>query len=99
VEELPHRGGLVLAFGIIGLVMFFMCPLVGLPLGVLAWVWGTKDLKAMDAGEMDPEGRGMTQGGMITGIIGAALNGLAALVFLAYLVFVVVLGFAFIAAK
>ena len=73
-DLMAHRGGLVLAFGIISIVSFFFCFLLGVPMGILAWIWGSKDLKAMDAGEMDPEGRGLTQAGMITGIIGAIIN-------------------------
>lgn len=90
-EEVAHRGGLVLSFGIISILMFFMCGPVGLPLGILAWVWGARDLKRMDAGEMDPEGRGTTQGGMITGIIGTVLGVLSTLAIIVYALFFVVL--------
>ena len=57
-----HRGVLILIFGILGFVVCF-------PFGTAAWVMGSKDLKAMDAGTMDPEGRGLTQAGKILGII------------------------------
>src|SRR5262249_29471757 len=50
---MPHRGGMILAFGIIGLV--------ALPvLGVVAWVMGNNDLSEMQAGRMDPTGESMT---------------------------------------
>jgi len=62
----PHRGTLVLVLGIISLVV---CA----PLGIAAWVMGNSDLKEMDAGTMDPSGRGMTQGGKICGMIGLIL--------------------------
>jgi len=58
----PHRGTMILVFGILGLV-------VCLPFGIVAWVMGNADLKAMDAGIMDPEGRGTTQAGKILGIV------------------------------
>jgi predicted Zn finger-like uncharacterized protein len=62
----PHRGVLILLLGIGALVFI---PL----LGPVAWILGNMDLKAMDAGRMDPEGRGMTQIGKITGIIATVL--------------------------
>ena len=59
----PHRGGVVLTLGILGIVPCFIC-------GIIAWVMGKNDLKEMDAGTMDPAGRGMTQAGKICGIVG-----------------------------
>jgi hypothetical protein len=62
----PHRGTLILVLGILSLVV---CS----PLGIAAWVMGAGDLKQMDAGTMDPSGRGNTQAGKICGIIGTIL--------------------------
>jgi hypothetical protein len=62
----PHRGGVVLSLGIIGLVVCFIC-------GIIAWVMGNKDLREMDAGIMDPSGRGMTKAGKICGMISVIL--------------------------
>ncbi|HIN84251.1 MAG TPA: DUF4190 domain-containing protein [Phycisphaerales bacterium] len=62
----PHRGTMILVFGILGL-------LVCMPLGIVAWVMGSADLKAMDAGTMDPDGRSSTQAGKILGIIATLL--------------------------
>ena len=62
----PHRGTLVLVLGILGLVV---CG----PLAIVAWVLGASDLKEMDAGTMDPTGRGTTNAGKICGIIGTIL--------------------------
>ena len=62
----PHKGTMILVFGILGLLVCF-------PFGIVAWVMGNTDLKAMDAGTMDPEGRGLTQAGKILGIIGTLL--------------------------
>ena len=49
----PHRGTLILVRRILGLVI---CG----PLGIVAWVVGTGDLKEMAAGTMYPAGRGIT---------------------------------------
>jgi hypothetical protein len=35
---------------------------------------GNSDLKAMDAGQMDPSGRGLTEAGKIFGMIAILLN-------------------------
>jgi hypothetical protein len=70
----PHRGGLILALGILG---FILCQL----LGPVAWILGKQDLQAMDAGQMDPEGRGLTQAGYILGIIATVLIFVMILVF------------------
>jgi hypothetical protein len=63
----PHRGALILVFGILSLVVCF-------PLGFFAWAMGNSDLRAIDAGQMDPEGRGLTQAGKICGIVGSILG-------------------------
>ncbi len=70
----PHRGTLVLILGILGLVL---CA----PLAIAAWVMGAGDLKEMDAGTMDPSGRGTTQAGKICGIIGTILLILGIVIF------------------
>jgi len=66
----PHRGGLILALGIIGI---FLCCV---PVSIVAWVMGATDLKQIRAGRMDPSGQGMTQAGMIIGIVGTVLTGI-----------------------
>jgi hypothetical protein len=70
----PHRGALILVLGILGLIV---CG----PLGIAAWVMGSGDLKEMDAGTMDPSGRGITQAGKICGIIATILLIIAIIVF------------------
>lgn len=70
----PHRATLVLVLGILSLVF---CA----PLGIAAWIMGNADLKEMDAGRMDPGGRGNTNAGRICGIIGTVFMILAAVVF------------------
>ena len=75
----PHRGVLILVFGILGLVL---CQVFG----IVAWVMGSSDLKDMDAGTMDSSGRGMTQAGKICGIIGVVLMILSVIAAIAFLV-------------
>ena len=43
-------------------------------LGVAAWVMESGDMAQIDAGTMDPDGRGLTQAGKLCGIVGIALN-------------------------
>ena len=62
----PHRGSMVLVLGILSIVV---CQ----PLGFFAWSMGKNDLRKMDKGIMDPEGRGITDAGKICGIIGVAI--------------------------
>ena len=66
----PHRGTLILVLGIIGLVVCGPC-------GIAAWIMGSSDLKEMDAGTMDPAGRGQTQAGKICGMIATILMAVA----------------------
>lgn len=62
----PNRGTLILVLGILGLVL---CQFLGIP----AWLMGSRDLKEMDAGQMDPAGRSLTKAGRICGIIATIL--------------------------
>jgi hypothetical protein len=71
----PHRGGMILAFGIIGLVT--LIPIFG----ILAWIMGNSDMRAIREGRMDPEGESMTNVGRILGIIGTILAVLGILSF------------------
>lgn len=76
----PHRGGLILALALIS--WFTGCFLVGL----VAWILASGDLRKMRSGEMDNSGYGLTQAGMIIGIIhtgmGALITGFVVLLFL-----------------
>jgi hypothetical protein len=90
--ERPHRGGMILAFGIISLVM---CQVgIGIVFGILAWIFGSSDLKGMEEGEVDPEGKQLTQVGKILGIVGVILGVLYFVGIAAYFAFL----FAFFAA-
>lgn len=63
----PHRGGMILAFGILGLVLCF-------PFGLAAWFMGKTDIEGMNNGTVDPEGRGLVDAGRIIGLIGGLLG-------------------------
>ena len=63
----PHRGPLVLTLGLVGLVCG--CHVLGIP----AWILGAQDLREIREGRMDPAGEGLTQAGMIIGIIASVL--------------------------
>jgi len=82
----PHRGALILVLGILSIVL---CAI----LGPIAWILGKSDLAKIDAGRMDPEGRGITTAGMICGIVGTVflvLGLLASCVYFA--LFIMMLG-------
>jgi hypothetical protein len=74
----PHRGPLLLTLGIISLVLLICWPvsIIGLPLGIVAWVLAQKDEAKMRAGTMDPAGLGLAQAAKVCGIVGTILNGL-----------------------
>lgn len=84
-----HRGSMILTLGIISL----FCNFFAIP-GIMAWVMGRADMRQMDAGRMDPEGKGLTQAGMIMGIIMTifAIIGLVFFVIYMVFVFIVVIG-------
>jgi hypothetical protein len=79
----PHRGSLILALGVIGLVASFLYifAIVGLPLSIAAWSMAETDLKKMLNRDMDPEGRPNTQAGKVCGIFGTLIGTLWVMVF------------------
>jgi hypothetical protein len=78
VATLPHRGSTVLTLGILGIIgaaIFAFCwPMLTINLFVTlpAWLMGQSDLRAMQAGAMNREGRGMTLAGFWLGVAGTA---------------------------
>jgi len=64
----PHRGGLILTLGILSFVI------AGVLTAIPAWVMGSRDLKKMDAGIMDSEGRALTMAGQILGKVCSILT-------------------------
>lgn len=67
---IPHRGGVILALGIISLVIF---PWASIICGPLAWLLGNADLSEIRAGRMDESGEGMVQAGRVLGIISTVM--------------------------
>ena len=63
----PHRGGAILALGILGLVVCVIC-------GIVAWAMANTDLAKMRAGRMDRSGESLTNTGKILGIISVVLT-------------------------
>lgn len=74
----PHRGGLILALGVLGVVT---CQL----LGIMAWIMGSDDLKEIRAGRMDPSGEGLTQAGTVLGMISALLAAISLMIAVLFL--------------
>jgi hypothetical protein len=77
----PHRGQVILSLGVLSVVMtlgscLVFPPVLGLGLGVCAWVMGQTDMPKIRRGEMDPREPGMTSAGWILGIIGTIVNGM-----------------------
>ena len=79
----PHRGGMILAFGILGVVL----GICGIIFGPIAWFMGQADLAAMREGRMDRSGEGLTQAGRILGIVATILGALGLLYFVAMMLF------------
>lgn len=76
----PHRGTMILVFGILS----FVCCLI---FGIVAWIMGNTDLREMDAGRMDPQGRGLTQAGKILGMVSVILTLVAIIIQVLMIVF------------
>ena len=53
--------------------------------GIPAWIMGKGDLAKMDRGEMDPEGRSITMGGMVCGITTCVLSLLLIILLVAFI--------------
>jgi hypothetical protein len=101
----PHRGGLVLTFGILSLVFSLVgvacvacAHVVGLPMPLLAAgfslpaiLMGSKDLKRIKTNQMDPSGQSMTLIGLILGWVGGALAVLEIVVAIGFLIFIIVM--------
>jgi hypothetical protein len=82
-DLLPHRGGLILTLGVIGLGAGLLCGPLGVPFAIAAWVMGQADLPKMDAHILDPRGRRQTNAGRVCGIVGTFLGIVRTLLFVA----------------
>ncbi|MBI1902329.1 MAG: DUF4339 domain-containing protein [Planctomycetia bacterium] len=80
----PHRGTLILVLGILSVTACVFC-------GPFAWAMGRNDLKEMAAGRMqtDSNGQGLTQAGMIVGMVGTALMIVNLLLIAAYVTLII----------
>jgi hypothetical protein len=78
----PDRGGIILALGIVSLVLSFfsfvlyIVPIWIIPLacGIVGWILGHRDLRAMKQGKMDSSNQVMSLVGMILSIVGVAVS-------------------------
>lgn len=68
VFQEPGRGGLILTFGILSLIL--LGPILGIP----AWVMGRRDMKKIRAGSIEMSSKGLTKTGMVLGIIGTFIS-------------------------
>ncbi len=75
-EPMPHRGGAILALGLIGMLLSCI-PLVGWILGGIALGMANTDLPRIDRGYMDREGRGLTVGGQVCAIIAVVISSIS----------------------
>ena len=66
-----------LVLGIISIPMCFCCGIVGVILGPLAIFFGTQAKKDIAQGIAPPNSAGMAQAGLICGIVGTSLGGIA----------------------
>jgi hypothetical protein len=82
-----HRGELLLVFSLLG---WFVCSIFA----IVAWVMANQDLAAMDGGQMDTSGRGLTQAGKIISMIHLGLIAVAVVGFLLFIVCGVLVGVA-----
>jgi hypothetical protein len=78
----PHRGTMILVFGILSLVVL---PIV---FGPIAWIMGNQDMAEIRAGRMDPEGEGSTNAGRVCGIIGTILGIVGCVCVILYFIFI-----------
>jgi TRAP-type C4-dicarboxylate transport system permease small subunit len=62
----PSQATTALVLGIVGVIL---CGV----LAPFAWVIGSKEVKAIDAGRRDPSNRGVATAGKILGIVGTVL--------------------------
>ena len=71
-------GSLILVFGILSIVLSFLCPIFGV-FGVAAILMGNNAVASIDRGEADPAQRGSANAGRICGIVGTIFLALSLL--------------------
>ena len=80
----PHHGEVVLALAVLGL----LCCGCGLPLSLIAMIWGAIQLRNIQDGSVDPDGKRMLVAGTLVGLSSCIAVGL----FLTYLLFRLLVG-------
>ena len=80
----PHHGEVVLALAVLGL----LCCGCGLPLSLTAMIWGAIQLRNIQDGSVDPDGKRMLVAGTLVGRFPCIAVGL----FLTYLLFELLVG-------
>ena len=80
----PHHGEVVLALAVLGL----LCCGCGLPLSLIAMIWGAIQLRNIQDGSVDPDGKRMLVAGTLVGLFSCIAVGL----FLTYLLFRLLVG-------
>ena len=87
----PHRGGTIQGLGIASLVLgvIYVFFWIGLPLGIAALVMARRDLRKMEEGVMDPNGRKRTRDGRLCAIVGTVLSSIVGAILLAVIFFTV----------
>jgi hypothetical protein len=85
----PHRGPMILTFGILGVMTCTFWPL-GV-FAIVAWVLGKRDLDLIRRGQMDKEGESLTKTGYILGIVGTILFLLLTVIMVAYFTFIIIM--------
>lgn len=81
----PHRGAIILVYGILGLLV---CPL----LGIAAWTMGNNDLREMNAGYMDRTGKELTNAGRILGMVATGILILQGVIILVAIMMMLIAG-------
>ncbi|HVS37068.1 MAG TPA: hypothetical protein VMS17_16020 [Gemmataceae bacterium] len=78
-DPLPHRGGAVLALGLVAMLLSCI-PLAGWIMGGIALSMANTDIPRMDRGYMDREGRGQTVAGQVCAIIAVIISSICAMI-------------------
>ncbi len=81
----PHRGTMLLVFSILSWVVCII-------FGVCAYFMAKSDLAEMDAGRMDPSGRGTVQAAKIVSLIHIIVAGVSIVLSILFFVGLLILG-------
>jgi hypothetical protein len=98
-DLVPHRGAMILTFGILSVVLSvifsvlccLIAPFLGAGFGIPAVLMGHSDIRQIRAGSMDPDGEGQARAGLILGYVGIGLAVMCLLGLVAYLFFFVLM--------